>query len=310
VTGTVTGSSLLNLDGPVGTINIRGDVNNSTLEIGADGVPANTGRIAIGGNLGSTSLTVWGDVGQFSVRGSAVSAGLYLHGNVATMTVGRGMYACYSRVYGQAGTFSVTNAIHDSQTLFDDGVTSYTVRGSLYDVNVGTTHYDGGGNPLGGAIGKLSATDVTGTDIFAYGGIGEVNVRGTMYNATIEAVGRDNSGAGSIVGGGSITKIAAKGLTDTDVLAYNSIATMLLGDEGITSGSTVTTVTGDLGSITARGLIYGDVDVAANLTGSILTAGTDAVDLGTDANLHFTDANGVITGGTLTVGGAIVGIVS
>ena len=305
VAGTLTGLSELNLAGPVGSISVSGDVNNSSINIGADGASASAGRISIGGTAGSSAFDVWGNLDQFSVRGGMISSGLTVHGAVSQIAVSRGMYGSLVSSDGATGRFMVTNAIHDSATIFKGGVSDYSVRGSIYSVNLTTTHYDGGGNPLGGSIGRLTATDITNSSISANASIGEVNVRGTIYGTTIEALGRDNAGAGSIVGGGAISRIAAKGLNDTDVLAYTSIGQLSLGDEGISGTSSVGTVTGDLGSITTRGLIYGEIDIAGDLTGSILTGGTDAVDLGTDVEYYFTDANGVITGGTLNVDGTI-----
>jgi len=310
VIGTLTGLSELNLAGTTGTVNVTGDVNNSSITIGADGAPASAGRISIGGTTGSADIQVWGNLDQLSARGGMISSGLFVQGDLSQALIARGMYGSLVNVDGSAGRFIVTNAVHDSTTSFDGGVSDYSVRGSIYNANIRTTHYDGGGNPLGGRIGRLTAADMTNTNVSAYGGIADLNVRGTIYGAAIEAVGRDNSGAGSIVGGGAIGRISAKGLNNTEVIAFTNIDQLSLGDEGISETSSVATVTGNLGSISTRGLIYGDIDVAGDLTGSILTGGTDAVDLGTGVDYYFTDANGVITGGTLTVGGSILGTVS
>ena len=94
------------------------------------------------------------------------------------------------------------------------------------------------------------------------------------------------------------------------MLSYSDIAALGLSDEGISSDSTVEALTGDLGSITTKGLIFGEITVGGDLTGSISSAGTDAVDLGTDVDYYFCDANGNITGGTLDVTGTIGGTVS
>ncbi len=309
VNGTIT-SGTIDLDGNVGSLTIKGDVNNTDIDFGEDGSPVSVTKLTIGGAVADSNVDAWGNVGQVSVKGSFVNSGVNIRGDLTSMSTGRGIYHANVTVEGQAGKFTVNNAIHESSTLFYGGISEYAVKGSIYNVDIGTTNYDGGGDPLGGAIGKITAQDINGANIFAYGGIGEIKAKGTIYGSVIEAVGRDNSGAGSVVGGDSITKISAKGLNGTDVLAYSDIVALTLSDEGISSDSTVEALTGDLGSITTKGLIFGEITVGGDLTGSISSAGTDAVDLGTDVNYYFCDANGNITGGTLDVTGVINGTVS
>ena len=78
----------------------------------------------------------------------------------------------------------------------------------------------------------------------------------------------------------------------------------------MTPGSSVGTVTGNLGSITTKGLIFGAIDIAGNVTGAINSLGDSAVQIGQPADYYFRDQNGILTGGTLSAGGTIAGPIS
>jgi hypothetical protein len=67
------------------------------------------------------------------------------------------------------------------------------------------------------------------------------------------------------------------------------------------------TYDGDFAGLKTSGLIFGDIDVAGNLTGSIITAGADAWQYTghPHATCYFTDGNGTLTGGVLNVMGSI-----
>ena len=308
--GTVSKGTVV-IEGNTGVASVRGDLNYTDLTFGRDGAaPVTVGLFSVGGGISSSGIEAFGNVTTLAARGSVVSSSVQIEGNAGAMSFGRGVYGSYLRVTGDSTSFTANTAVQNSQTLFDGGIAQYTVKGSLYFSNVGTTHYDGDGNPLGGRIGTLTANDINGANIFAFGGIGSITAKGTIFGATIEAVGRDESGTGSIVGGGNIGQIVSRGLNQSGVIAYTDLGSITLGDGGIGAGSYVGTITGNLTSIATRGLIFGEVEVAGNLVGSILSAGDDAVSLGNGPALYFRDANGVITGGTLHVSGTIGGIVS
>jgi hypothetical protein len=317
IAGTMAKASLL-VEGNLGTLAVRGDLNHVGLTVGADGAPVTAGSIAVTGGVTGCNdidddiydIDIYGNVGVLSVKGSMLLNDIVVDGNVAAMTVGRGIYGTVLDVTGSTGAVTVGNAINTSNMIFRQGISSLAVKGSVYNASIGTNHYDADGNPMGGAIGTLTANDINGSAIQGYGGIGSVVAKGTIYNSYVEAVGRDNDGAGDIVGGAGINTVTAKGINGAQIAAYTSIGAMVLGDEGIAQGSVVAAVTGNLGSITTAGLIFGDIAVGGNVTGNILSAGADAVSLGGDINYHFRDANGVMTGGTLTVDGTIAGVVS
>ncbi len=310
VLGTMTSTSQLLLAGPVGTVNVTGDVNNSSIHVGTDDAGASAGRINIGGTLSSSDIQVWGDLDLVGVRGGMVLSGLHVEGDMSQAMINRGMYGSLVNVEGATDRFTVNTAIQSSATVFKAGVDNYTVRGSIYNANISTTDFDTDGNPIGGAIGRMTATDMTNSNVYAHDGIDFLNVRGTIFGSLIQAAGRDDFGDGDLVDGGGIGTLSARGLNNSSVVAFASIDQIRLMDEGISANSSVATVTGNLGSISTRGIIYGTIDIAGDLTGSISSGGTTAVDLGTDVDRYFTDANGTITGGTLTVGGQVGGPVA
>lgn len=311
VGGSVSDGQDIEFFGNVGTFSVKGDINNSIIVLGQLAETVTVGSFAVGGGMGSSTITAWGDVAKMSVKAGVVSSGWTMHGNVDAIAIGRGLYGSLVIVTGSSDTVSIGTSMNNASAAFYGGVGAFNVKGNIDDAIVTTIGYTAGGDPVGGAIGSLTALDMNGSTVSAFGGIGSLAVKGDIFGSTIETVGRDTDGAGAIVGGAGIGKLAAKGIADTTVTSYGTIAAIALGDEGVNGNSLIETVhaSGNLGSLTTAGLIFGEISIAGALTGSVSTGG-DAVALGPAFDFNFTDANGAVTGGTLNVAGAISGTVS
>ena len=173
------------------------------------------------------------------------------------------------------------------------------------------SHDSGTGEPIGGGIGRLTAAEIVDSHLEVQESFGTITVAGNIIDTTIYALAWDSWGWGSLVGGGGINLLQARGLVESHVSTYDHIVVARFGGGGVDGASGIDIVgsSGNLYLLTTSGLVYGDIYVAGDV-GSIITAGLNAVP-GTDpVDFMFVDRAGVLTGGTLEVDGSITGLIS
>lgn len=266
--------------GPIGLVSAGGILHDATITAltGIDSI-----KIGAGGMADGVLIESYGDINSVSVLGSVADSDIHAYGTVASVKIG-----------GSTNNMAIEGLA---------GVGSVAVKGSIVTSTIATWASDWqiGGDTAG--IAKVTAGEISDSLIQAAGNIGSVTARGLITSSSINSVTEDGFGVGDPAGGGTIGAVTARGLVDSGLNAFAGITSVSLGANGIDSGSSVAIYDGNLGGLKTAGLIYGEISVAGGLTGSILSAGPNALlDAGT---YYFLDKGGVQTGGTLTVGGSL-----
>jgi fibronectin-binding autotransporter adhesin len=250
----LTFSSISNITGTVGQVNIAGNLDGAIFSQNYNGIPGtgNIGLLNVGGSVdGNTSSGGPGVVFFTGTLGTAVIAG-GIEGGSGSFS---GSIAGYESLSGGLGTFSKIGSI--------------TVKGSVPD--------DPNPNPLGlpgtsilGGLGDLSGgiiADTIGTvrvagDVFGGTGIASGFIEGPVKLGTVNI-------AGSVLGGnfttGNPTEAASSGLVFGGTIGSVTIGKNLFGGSGIQSGEILST--GFLQKVTVMG------DVAGGSAGTASTEG-------------------------------------
>ena len=295
--GGMDGSQLLSY-GDIVSVQVGGDVSAGTIQ--ADGLISSMG---VRGDIARGSMVQAGSIGSANL-GGALSKSAIQADSAGTIRIGGG-------IHGDSALVSVSGDVTSlivNGGIFGTANDSVTVGGAAGLVSVRGTVYDA--NPVFGSVATLKVSkSMVDSDVLASTAIGTVAVGGGMYNSFIESAGDIGLVAakgiltrGAIEAGGSIGAVSAAMSLENDITAAVD-----LGPVRFTSGDvdfySEITAGGDFAGMKVAGVIAGEITVAGNLTGSILSAGTNAVPYG--GVYYFADSNGQLTGGVLSVGGAI-----
>lgn len=277
VTGNIV-SSMIQAETSVGVLKIGGDV----AKMSAVGVGP-VGSLTVGGTLSDSTINT-GPAGVVKIGGGirGSSSMLYVDGSAANIAIAGGIFGDANdkvTVSGDAALVSISGPVYDANLNFAS-VSTLKVSKSLVNSNISATGSIGSVSVGGAMQGSYVGADVS---IGVAGVKGAISFGGIGTNGSIGTVSAAEIFEGAISAGGNIGKIL---VTAGDIDHNSSIYTG-----------------GDLGAMTVKGTVGGYVDVSGNLTGSILTAGTTALQY-RDWYL-FTDGNGQLTGGALAVGGSV-----
>jgi len=267
---------------------------------------------------------VGGSIGTVSAGTIEYGSSVYAHGDITAIKVGAGGFGAESSIKSDAGIGSVSikgnfsggliqaNAALGNVTIGGHavmasmhaagGVGNVTVKGAIVESDI-STNVDQLSNPQGVAIGNVSAAEMLGLNVSTDGGIGNITSKGMISESDFTAATRDGLQDDNPVGGGNIGVVKATGLVGANFRAFGNISAMKIGTDGMSSDSHIKTWDGDFAGMKSAGFIYGAIDVAGRLMGSILTPGTDAWNYG--GGYFFTDNSALLTGGRLTVGGSL-----
>lgn len=283
-------------------LQVKGDVVHSEIDTGDWGVSATaTGVLSLGGAVIDAEIDTYGTLSMLSARGQVYGLDHEGSDDIGRVVFGRSVVDSNVNTDGSLGVVSVGGSMFSSDLSADAGIAAVQVRGNLVSTEIDAEDYDGGGNPLPVNIGIVSAKAMLDSSVEATGNLSAVLVRGSIDGCWISTVGYDNYGGGSPVSGGSIGTLRANGLLWSGVETYGDMGPVRLGSLGM-AGS-IETFTGDFAGLTTTGLVYGEMTIAGDLTGNILSAGNDAIFY--DDVYYFTDQNGGIVGGMLEVAGTV-----
>ena len=270
--------------------------------------------VAIAGSMSDSDIDLGGSVSAIKITGSMVgswdntgpddiSSCTITAGSIAQMTVGGPVFGSVIETQGSLAKISVGGDVIDADIVGVGGLGAVSVKGAISDSAVVAWDPDWQPGDPQASITSISAAEIAHSQILASRDIGKITSKGLISDSTIMAVTPDVY-MGGPTSGGSIGPIKAAGFMDTDVAAYNNMAAITLGEFGVAGKSSIMTYEGDFAGLKTSGFVFGNIDVAGNLTGSITTAGNDAWRY-TDHACYFTDDNGTLTGGALNVMGSI-----
>jgi hypothetical protein len=285
---------------------VKGDLFEVDITVGEDGVTATACElISIGGSYMYSDIDTFGPIEKVSIKGMWLGSDMTAGADVGSLSVGKGISDC--DIYSDYTIGPVTVGGHMSYCwiLCDGGIGNVTVKGNILNARIEANLYDGGGDPLASSVGNVTAAKIWDTRIESTGDVGMVTSKGLIAGSDITAVGVDAFGGGDPVGGGSIAGIKASGLMNTDISSWGDMGKMTLGGYGVSADSDIEILhtSGDFAGLTTRGIMHGEITLAGDLTGSVLTGGADAIEEG-DV-FYFVDANGNRTGGFVTVDGSV-----
>ena len=223
---------------------------------------------------------------------------------------------------GQVERLVIRGDCDDGDFEADGGFGAIVVGGRMTGTDIESRAWESEtGAPTGGGIRHLRAVSMADVEIDLHKSLSVVALRGSMYDVSINLEARNNT-TNDLVGGGGIGRLVARGMHDTAITTYGAINRVALGNGGIDMESSIETLdaaSGNLGVLTTRGLIFGDIRTAGNVN-SIFSAGrlatvplgslSSPLDAGSQVDNLFVDADGMLTGGTLAVDGSIGGIIS
>lgn len=286
--------SHLRIFGDVKTITVAGGIHASE--------PAAQAKVSQGWVIDSdVAVDVRGSLGKLAVKGTVDHASILLS-YAKAISISKGIDVS---LIGAAsiGSFAA-GGMTDSDVAASTDIGSVTVKGAVSGANITAGSYGGSGVPITGNIGRVSVGSLDDTWITATGSIGPVTSKGVLSDSVVAAVAFDESGAGpNVIGGGNIASLKAAGLRHTTVEANGSIGPVTLGAYGVDYDSAIDAVNGNFAGLKTSGLVSGTVTVGGNLTGRITTAGQEAYYY--NGVYYFTDANGTLTDGVLTVYGSV-----
>jgi len=309
VDGMTDASSIL-IGGNLNAAYVRGEVSQSAIQ-----VLGNVNAMLLLGGVEDSGLAAGGNLGVAQVIGDFSGSGLDVNGNLNLfMTTGSVRNWSGIGVGGSTNSIMVLGALVESDVWTAQGINMLLVRGDVGDVVIDVSDYDVSGDPTGGGIRTVYVLgDIVYSDIWTQSDIGLIMVRGDIRaDSYISTLAFDNYGWGSVVGGGGINYLMAKGLLDSTVESFGNMNFVMLGVDGLDATSwlgTDSSGTGDLLRMYTTGLVFGEIYAAGDV-GSILTAGQNALPGTPPIDYLFVDALGVPTGGTLEVAGSITGLIS
>jgi hypothetical protein len=238
-------------------------------------------KVAINGALSDSSLTSHGTSGAIKVGGLSGGAGaIVMESDVAAITVAgpvTGESAAKMHIGGTAASIIVNGSVFDC-TLDFNAVTSLKVAKSLVACDIIAS----------GHLGSIAvAGGVANVFIGAHAGLSSLSVKGLVASSDVEVT-------------GDLGNVAAAGLASATFAATGNVGAFAIGPFGMDSVSLIDAA-GDFAGLKTPGLIFGRVDVGGDLTGSVLTAGSNAALY--HGSYALLDANGQPTGGSLRLAG-------
>ncbi len=296
-------SCLLYVAGDITTASFAGI---AQLDVTVDGsVGAFTSKAAVA----DLDMSVGRNLGSFAVKGSATDVVLSVGVDAGTVFVGSDTQGFDVQVGGDFSAFLVKGALADSHVEALAGMGIFTVTGLVSNSRISTQDFDAGA-PVGGGIDAFKAGEMVDVNVLTHGDIDSLVVRGAIRDSLVDT--RAIDGDSVLVGGGDIGNFQARGLYGGEILTYGSLTKASIGRGGIDFNSHIETFdqgTGHIGSLKTTGLIFGEISVAGSV-GNIDSAGDDAVPGVAPVDFLFVDSHGVLTGGTLEVGGDVLGRIS
>jgi hypothetical protein len=299
----------------LGDIDVGGSLR--SLYVGAVGGGAIDGDgddLTVGGDLGCAVFASGLVEYNIEVEGDVSGASIHVNGSCVDLDV---------EVGGFLGRLVVNGDFTGADIEGDAGIGVVSIGGAMMDVEVASIDYDGYGDPIGGGMRSLQATQLQDIEIGLHGDLDSLSVRGLLDHVDIDTRAYDDYGEDDLVGGGGIGSIRGQAFADVDIDTFGPIGRISLnGSTGIDAESSIELhdpATGHLGSISTRGLIWCDIWVAGD-SGSISSAGAAAIppafplpsplEPASLVDFLFVGPYGVPTGGSLAVDGTITGSIS
>jgi hypothetical protein len=232
-------------------------------------------------------------------------------GNVNKINVSKSTEEFDVDIDGMLTQYLAGGSMDDADIYVYGGITDMNVAGVISSMTIDTRDWDGGGNPIGGGIGQITAKSIVDSQIYTHMTIGLINLKGALIDSTIDTEARNNN-TNALVGGGSLEQLNATEMTDSTITTFGRINKINLFGAGMNDKSSIETldaVTGNLNLMQVKGYIFGGITVAGNV-GNIYSAGQNALPGPAPIDFLFVDSKTVPTGGQLTVAGLITGLIS